>query len=96
MEKSGKGFARVYWYLDDPTSIYLDSLGVIESYRNNGLGRRLQEMREEIGRTKGATHSYLFVLKGSWMEEWYKRRGYSYYKEYELLENNIWMVKELI
>ena len=95
MEKSGKAFARVYWYLDDSNSIYLDSLSVSEVYRRKGLGTKLQEMREDIGRLRSAKYSYLWVEKGSWMEEWYKRRGYSYYKEYEDLNNHVWMRKEL-
>lgn len=96
MEESGKGFARIYWYLDDPNSIYLDSLIVSENFRKLGLGRTLQELREGIGVFRLAKYSYLWVEKDSWMGEWYKRREYSYYKEYEQLNNCIWMRKELI
>ena len=96
MEKSGKGFARIYWYLDDPNSVYLDSLVVSDNFRKLGLGRTLQELREGIGVCRLAKYSYLWVEKDSWMEEWYKRRGYSYYKDYEQLNNCIWMRKKLI
>ena len=95
MEKHGKAFSRVYWYFDDPTTVYLNWLSVDKSERHKGLGTKMQELREQIGIDKGATKSCLWVKRDSWMHEWYKRRGYEDWKEYEDDENMIWMIKEI-
>jgi len=95
MEKAGKAFARVYWYKDDATSIYLDWLHVSYEIRNKGIGTELQNMREQIGRNLGASTSCLWVKKDSWMHNWYKRRGYSDLEDYEQEENVVWMMKSL-
>lgn len=94
MEKSGKAFSRIYWYYDEKDVIYLDMLSVDKDSRKQGLGRKLQEIREKIGIELGATISYLFVNKTSWMYSWYKRRGYVEYADKE--ENMVWMEKHLI
>lgn len=96
MEKNGTAFGRIYRYDDDTTSIYLDMLSVSEEARMKGIGTKLQEMREEIGRQFGATSSYLWVRKSTWMNSWYQRRGYEYFKEYDQEENSVWMRKSLI
>lgn len=93
MEKQGKAFARVYWFNDDDSFVYLDSLSVSENNRRQRLGTELQLMREKIGEILGATDSYLWVLKDSWMYKWYLRRGYKDHIDYD--KNNIWMTKQL-
>jgi GNAT superfamily N-acetyltransferase len=94
MEKSGKAFARAYWFKDVRKTIYLDSLSVIEESQNQGYGTKMQEIRESIGKELGAKYSCLWVRKGTWMIEWYKKRGYKYYKKYKE-ENAFWMRKKL-
>jgi N-acetylglutamate synthase-like GNAT family acetyltransferase len=96
MEENGNAFARVYWYFDDNLSVCLDWLSVSENSRRNGIGTKLQEIREKLGTELGATTSYLWVEKGTWMHEWYKRRGYEDYKDNEKEKNAIWMQKSLI
>ena len=95
MEKNGKGFGRVYWFNEDKTSAILCWLSVNEDERKKGLGTKLQEIREDIAKIIGATTTFLWVEKGSWMYEWYKRRGYEDYKDHEE-EDCIWMKKQLI
>jgi len=95
MEEQGKAFARMYQYKEDNAVIYLDSLSVEESMRKQGVGTKLQEIRENIGKSIGATTSFLWVLKDSWMHEWYKKRGYEDYSDYEEDDMCIWMKKGL-
>lgn len=95
MEKYGFGFCRIYWYNDDETTVYLDFLSVSECDRHKGLGTCMQELREEIGRILRATESCLWVVKGSWMHEWYQRRGYVDFIDHKTEENAIWMKKKL-
>lgn len=94
MEKRGLAFSRVYWYNDDNTTVYLDSLSVNESIRKQLIGTRMQEVREMIGIMIGATSSCLSVSINSWMHSWYKRRGY-----YDLCPDEtgkyVWMKKQL-
>ena len=94
MEKTGKAFARLYCYHDDLNTVYLDSLSVDDNERKSGIGTELQAIREKIGIYLGATESYLFVVKNTWMHEWYKRRGYKDFKAHED-ENMVWMMKNL-
>jgi GNAT superfamily N-acetyltransferase len=94
MEKSGLAFARAYIYHNSLTYIYLDMLYVDECARKDGIGRKLQEIREQIGKELGAEHSMLWVKTDSWMKEWYERRGYTYYCEKN--KHHIWMEKSLL
>lgn len=94
-EKSGNAMARLYWYHDDNTTVYLDWLNVSETHRKKGLGKELQEIRERIGVSMGAVTSCLWVVKGSWMQDWYKRRGYVDWIDHDTETNAIWMRKQL-
>ena len=96
MEREGRAFCRIYWYNDDSTTVCLDWLSVDAEVRKQGIGTRLQEIREEIGKNRGATFSCLQVEKNSWMHAWYKRRGYADWVDNESEENTIWMKKSLI
>lgn len=95
MESNGLAFARVSQYNNEKESIILDSLSVSESMRRKGLATKLQEIRENIGIEIGAQKAFLWTLKGSWMQEWYKRRGYENYEDFQEDNNYIWMVKDL-
>ena len=99
MESKGCGFGRAYIYFDDPKHILLDSMSVNEDSRNLGIGLKLQEVREQIGREHGCKYSVLSVDKGTWLINWYKRRGYKWYGRYEPDENfesiRMWMKKKL-
>lgn len=95
MKDDGTAFSRIYWFNDDNTTVYLDWLSVDELQRKKGIGKKLQEIREEIGRLFGAKTSCLWVNKNSWMHDWYQRRGYVDWKDYEQEENCIWMQKTI-
>lgn len=95
MAAGGVAFARIYWYNNDEKTAYLDMLSVNEEYRKCGIGTELQKIRELIAISTGATEARLWVDKDSWMHEWYKRRGYTDYADYEHVENCVWMSKRL-
>lgn len=95
MEKDGKSYGRMYWYFDDKYSVYLEGLSVSENSRKQGLGTKMQTIRENTGRRLGASLSFLWVEKNSWMHAWYKRRGYIDWRDHEDEKNAIWMRKIL-
>jgi predicted N-acetyltransferase YhbS len=95
MEGHGKAFGRVYWYFDEVGVVYLDSLSVDTQSRNEGLGKKVINIQEEIGKLVGASYLCLWVKKGTWMEDWYKRKGYKTLEDYEDAENAVWMKKEV-
>lgn len=95
MEKDGKAYGRMYWFHDDPTSVYLNNLSVEEHERGNNLGTKMQELREQIGIELGAHLSFLWVKRDSWMHDWYLRRGYKDFTDYVDDDSIIWMQKEL-
>lgn len=95
MEKKGRAFGRIYWFNDEEENVYLDMLDVDQDMRDKGIGTKLQEMREEIGRKQGAIYSYLWVFENSWMHKWYQRRGYEDWKPHDEQSDAVWMRKSL-
>jgi hypothetical protein len=95
MQKEGKAFCRTYYYEDDIDSIYFDWLSVNVEDRKNGIGTELLKIHEEIALQLCAKTSYLWVKTDSWMHDWYTRKGYQDYKDYEHEENAVWMKKAL-
>lgn len=51
-------------------------------------------MLESFGKSLGATYAYLWVRKDTWIYDWYKRNGYTYFKDHEVI-NFVWMKKIL-
>lgn len=96
MEENGNAFARLYWYSDDNTTVYLDRLSVDVKVRKKGYGTELQKLREDIGILLGAKFSCLWVRKDTWMYEWYLRRGYEDWILHEQEKDSIWMRKKLV
>ena len=94
MESNSHAFSKAHMYKND-NFIILSELSVSSNFRNKGLGTKMQELREQLGVSLGCTESYLWVEKGSWMEGWYKRRGYKYFSDHKDEPDNIWMVKNL-
>lgn len=95
IKADGVAEASVYWYIDDISTVYLSNLIVNPNCRNKGVGRKLQMIREQIGKNLKAKTSYLWVKKESWMYNWYKRRGYSDLNEHNQ-EGFVWMEKPLL
>lgn len=76
VHRATNSICRIYWFADNDVDVYLDSLSVSDVHQKQGIGTKLQEIREEIGIACGFEFSNLQVDKGSWMSEWYARRGY--------------------
>jgi len=95
MERKGNAFARIYWYWDDDTTIYLDNLSVSPKARKKALGTELQIIREKIGIDFNAKYSCLWVEKNTWQYDWYKKRGYVEIGENTDEPNSVWMEKTL-
>ncbi len=81
MEVNGHAFSKAYTFADDNETIFLELLSVEHQYRNKGYGLRMQEIREQIGIDTGYKYSMLYVIKNSWMVDWYIKRGYEYYQD---------------
>ena len=90
MEKSGRAFARTYWFNDDAATIYFDWLSVDKSERGNGIATELLNAHIEVAK-QFEVETMLWVEKGTWMHEWYSRKGYQDYKEHENESNAVWM-----
>lgn len=89
IEKSGKAYTRTYWYDNDETVVILEGLHVNKEARGNGIATQLLDMHLQIAKNNHAS-SQLKVKEGTWMHEWYKRKGYrDYVKDKEC--NTIWM-----
>ena len=95
MSNNGNCYGQCYTYDDDKKTIFLSDLNVKDSYRNKGLGLKLQIYREKIGIELGYKYSILCVKKGSWMRKWYDRRGYKYYAKHEDDKQYVWLRKKL-
>lgn len=96
MEKKGRAFARAYWYSDDDKTIYLDNLSVSWHSRKEGLGTKLQKIRESIGSYAGFKEACLWATKGTWQYDWYQRRGYVEFQDHPHETNAVWMKKSLV
>ena len=90
----GVAGACIYRYFDDSSMVYLSNLVVYPQFRNKGIGEKLQVEREQIGQDIGAEYACLWVKEETWMHEWYKRRGYSDFKDHEE-KGFVWMTKPL-
>ena len=99
MEKRGKAFMHVYWYNDDNTTIYLESLSVLSKFRNQGIGAEMLSIAEIIGVKLRATTVCLWVLwvrEDTWVHDWYIRIGYKDWKDHETEINAVWMKKAIV
>lgn len=84
----------IYWYYDDPLTVYLSSLYVVDGKRNMGIGTLTFQYLEKIALCVRPDCIRLLVQKLSWRNEWYKRFGYCDFLESEE-ENMMWMKKEI-
>lgn len=93
-EKQGKSRGRMYWFEDDPTSMYFEGIYVEKHERRNRLGSVLLQTLEQLATILGAETCYLWVDKTAWMHAWYQRKGYVDYIDHDV-DNHIWMSKTI-
>jgi len=90
IEESGNAYARTYWYDDDETVVFLEGLHVNKEFRRNGIASQLLDLHIQIARDNHAS-SQLKVKEGTWVYEWYKRKGYKDFVKCKE-SNDIWMI----
>lgn len=77
MEERGIALVCVSWYEDDqPDTAFIEGLSVSFKYRELGYGSSLMDMAENVCRALERRYAILGVVRGSWQEQWYRRRGY--------------------
>lgn len=81
----------LYVYNDDVKTMYLSNVFVSYFDRKQGIGNKILLMAETETRKHNANTICLKVLKSSWMHDWYKRHGYSDFREDEEDNEYIWM-----
>lgn len=76
-KETAAAFVSVSWYEDcNLDCAYIEDLNVSFKYRELGYGRELMDMAENVCRCLGRQYAKLGVVKGSWQEDWYRRREY--------------------
>ena len=88
-------YARIWLeiYEDDPTTCIFTHLSVDEKHRQKGFGTQALSNAEEIAKNFGCNEVWLKVENGSWMYDWYLRRGYEF-DNFDV-DNYVWLYKEL-
>lgn len=73
-------YARIWLeiYEDNPTTCILTHLLVDEKHRQQGYGTQALFDAEKIAKNFGCNEVWLKVENGSWMYDWYLRRGYEF------------------
>lgn len=76
-KETAAALVSVSWYEDcNLECAYIEGLSVSFKYRELGYGRELMDMAEDVCRCLERQYAVLSVVKGSWQEGWYRRRGY--------------------
>lgn len=84
----------VYTYDDDPSTLYLANVYVVQEKRGEGLGNQILRMAEEIAKKMGRKEIYLQAKRNSDVHKWYKRHGYV---DVEPGDRNLeWMKKTVV
>lgn len=77
MHKFGIAFACIYWYENDSENqLYISDLHVSPNRRNEGFGRVIMRLYEDIGKLYEFKSLSLFVDPDSWTKNWYSKLGF--------------------
>lgn len=93
IHKDGIAYVRIYTDVDNEDVLYIDSLSVCETERGKGTATKLLNIHHKLAKHLNRV-SMLFVEKDSWMYDWYVRRGYTYYGEYQEDPESVWMIND--
>lgn len=86
----------LYFYYDDLKTIYFSNLFIDKKYRNKGYADKILEYIFTYAKRHKYTSIILNVIKNSWMENWYKRKGFYFIADCgDDYEGNVWLKKEL-
>lgn len=80
----------------DPENCFIAGISVSDTFRRVGKGNELMDALEDVASRNNCTEVNLLVETGTFMHDWYSRRGYEAYSE-EVIEEvpMVWMRKEL-
>lgn len=96
MKKDGKASCSI-WI--DKTAPVICDLYVSEESRRKGFATGMLQLCEQIVKQEGHSEVFLWTAEGSWLVDWYKRKGYTPTGETLLRPGesvtNIWLRKEL-
>ena len=81
--------------VDNRFTITLNSLFVNPEYRKSNIGTILLNTSEKIAELIGFDVVTLEVKEASWMQQWYRKRGYREYGYSSKNKDLIWMLKQM-
>ena len=94
VESKGKAHIRLFQDYENCRRVYFEGLSVEEPHRKLKLGSEILKIAETAARILLAKEFFLSVEEDSWVHDWYRRIGYSYFSKHEE-EGLIWMIKKL-
>ena len=80
---------------DNRFTIILNSLFVNPEYRQSNIGTILVNTSEKIAELIGFDVVTLEVKEASWMQQWYRKKGYREYGYSSKTKDSIWMLKQM-
>lgn len=80
---------------DNRFTIILNSLFVNPEYRQSGIGTILVNTSEKIAELIGFDVVTLEVKEDSWIQQWYRKKGYREYGYSSKNKDSIWMLKQM-
>lgn len=87
----------IYFYYDDLKTIYFSNLFIDEKHRNKGYANKILEYVFAYAKQHNYTSVILNVIKNSWMEDWYKRKGFHFVIDcVDDYKGNVWLKKEIL
>lgn len=90
----GCGTATVDVYDDNPTIATIHSISVVKNKRQQGYGNKLLKACENYAKKrKKVTKIELWADTKSIACEWYKRHGYEPTMEWQILSDDVFLVK---
>ena len=81
--------------VDNRFTIILNSLFVNPEYRQSNIGTILVNTSEKIAELIGFDVVTLEVKEDSWMQQWYRKKGYREYGYSSKNKDSIWMLKQM-
>lgn len=86
----------IYTYDDDSKTLYFSNLFVDDNIRRGGIGNEILNYVFDYAKRNSFNSIILNVLKDSWMQKWYERKGFRYIGDCDgEYEGNIWMIKNI-
>lgn len=88
----------IYWYDDDPLTIYMSNLFVCETKRRQGIANVMLHVFEKVALIKNADYVALAVRPNTWQVDWYQSRGFSVWAKETYIGGQIelyWLRKRL-